>query len=210
MLKIYGRKNSVNVMKVLWVCDEIGLPYEHDAEVGGKFGRNRDAEYLAKNPNGLVPTIDDDGFILWESDSIVRYLAAKHDSPLYPRDPRARADVERWMDWRLSVLGGQFGGAFGPLYLQLIRTPPEKRDHALITMVRQRADAAFALLDNHLADRDFLGGKQLSIGDISIGPFAHRWLALPLDHRPLPNLTRYRDRLAERPGYRQHVMLPLD
>ena len=197
-------------MKVLWVCTELGLPYEHDEAIGGKFGRNQDPDYLAKNPNGLVPTIDDDGFILWESNTIVRYLTAKHNSPLYPKDPQARADVERWMDWRLSVMGGQFGGAFGPLYLQIIRTPPERRDPVVIKTVRARADAAFAILDRHLADRDFVGGQQMTIGDISVGPFAYRWLAMPIEHLPLPNLTRYRDRLIQRPGFQQHVMLPLD
>src|SRR5215470_9923006 len=119
MLKLYGRKTSLNVMKVMWTCAELGLEYEHDEEIGGEFGRNRDPAYLAMNPNGLVPTIDDDGFVLWESNSIVRYLTSKHRSPLYPTDPQQRADVERWMDWRLSVLGGGGGGGglWPPLYL---------------------------------------------------------------------------------------------
>ena len=127
MLKILGRKNSSNVQKVLWCCDELGLAYERE-DVGGSFGKNRDPEYLALNPNGLVPTIIDDGFVLWESNSIIRYLAAKHGrGTLYPEDLRARALAERWMDWQLSVLGP----AIGPVFWGLIRTPPGKRDQEI-------------------------------------------------------------------------------
>src|SRR5262249_15935258 len=112
MLKILGRKTSSNVQKVLWCCDEIGLAFER-SDVGGTFGGNKTAEYLVLNPNGLVPTIDDDGFVLWESNPIVRYLAAKHAmGTLCPADLRKRADADRWMDWQQTVVAGAVGGVF--------------------------------------------------------------------------------------------------
>src|SRR5262245_26604845 len=135
MLKIYGRTTSINVMKVLWTCGELGLEYERE-DKGNSYGRSRttdterppidDPKYLALNPNGRIPTIDDDGFVLWESNSIVRYLASRYGKGnLWPSDPCKRADSERWMDWQLSV----FILAVNPVFLHLVRTPPHERDH---------------------------------------------------------------------------------
>ena len=123
MLKIWGRTNSVNVKKSLWAAEELGLKYER-VDAGMQFGVNKTPEYLKMNPTGLVPTIEDDGFVLWESHSIVRYLAAKHGAgTLCPSDPGGRADAERWMDWAFT-----FQGAMRNVFWGLIRTPPEKRD----------------------------------------------------------------------------------
>ena len=109
MLKIYGRKTSSNVQKVLWCCDEIGLAFERE-DIGGEFGGNKTPEYLALNPNGLVPTIDDGGFILWESNSCVRYLAAKYGKgKLWPVDLQVAASASRWMDWQLSTVNPPVG-----------------------------------------------------------------------------------------------------
>src|SRR5690606_18729823 len=129
-----GRKTSSNVQKVLWVCGEIGLPFERE-NLGGPFGGNDTPEYRALNPNGRVPTIVDDGFVLWESNSCTRYLAAKHaPGTLYPDDLRVRANGERWMDWQLTIVSP----AMVPVFWGLVRTPAEKRDNAAIEQARKK------------------------------------------------------------------------
>lgn len=124
MIKIWGRTDSSNVQKVLWCCGELGVPFER-LDWGGKFGGNKDPEYTAMNPNGLVPTIKDGDFVLWESNSIMRYLNAKYgNGRLLPASPEAMANANRWMDWQLS----SFNGNIVPLFFATVRTPPEKRD----------------------------------------------------------------------------------
>lgn len=205
MLKIWGRANSINVQKVLWCCDELGIEYER-VDVGGPFGGLRDPEYLAINPNALVPTISDDGFILWESNSIVRYLASKHGSgTLYPEDLQERADAERWMDWQLGTLWV----ALRPVFLGLIRIPPEERDESAIEAARKRTVAAWNILENHLEGRDYALGDAFTMADIPLGVSIYRWLELPVERPQIPNLEAYHERLAERPTFRELVMLPL-
>lgn len=205
MLKIYGRITSVNVMKVLWACVELNLAYTRE-DVGGAFGKTNEPWYLAMNPNARVPTIDDDGFTLWESNSIVRYLAAKHGrGTLWPEDVKVRADGDRWMDWQLSVLGP----AMTPVFWQLIRTPADKRDMAVAEASRKASIEALKMLDARLADRDFVAGRTLTAGDIPAASMVHRWYALPIERPKMANLEKYYARLAERPGYKQHVMQPL-
>ncbi len=202
MLKILGRNNSSNVQKVVWCCEELGLAYERE-DVGGKFGRNRDPEYLALNPNGTVPTIVDDGFVLWESNTIVRYLAAKHGrGKLSPEDLQTRALSERWMDWQLSVVNP----AISPVFFGLIRTPPEKRDLAAITAARDKLAAVMKILDGALAKSDYVAGSSLTIGDIPVGIMAYRWYTLEIKREDLPNLKRWYDRLAKRPAFQKHVI----
>ena len=138
MLKIWGRANSMCVQKVLWCCGEAGIPFER-VDIGGRFGGNDSPEYRALNPNGVIPTVDDDGFVLWESNSIVRYLASKHDAGnLWPVDAVERADAERWMDWQLSTVYPHMP----TIFLGLIRTPPEKRDLAAIEAAIERVAAS--------------------------------------------------------------------
>lgn len=205
VLRILGRNNSSNVQKVMWCIGELGLKHER-IDIGGPFGKNRDPAYLALNPNGLVPTMDEDGFILWESNSIVRYLCSKHSAGnLAPGDPRRRAEVERWMDWQLSVMGP----AITPVFLGLYRTPPEKRDAAAIEAGRQKTAAAFAILDAHLATRKFVGGDALTMGDIPLGIMAYRWFNFPVERPDHKNARAWYERLAQRPAYKQHVMLPI-
>ena len=135
MLKIWGRATSSNVQKVLWCCAELGLEFER-VDVGGPFGGNRDPEYLAMNPNGLVPTVKDGDLVMWESNTICRYLATtRNGEHLYPRDPAARTHVERWMDWQLAVIGAPMG----QLLFGLVRSTPETRDPAAIEGARRRA-----------------------------------------------------------------------
>ena len=205
MLKILGRNNSSNVQKVMWCIGELGLKHER-TDIGGPFGGNKDAKYLALNPMGLVPTMDDDGFVLWESNSIVRYLAAKHGmGTLCPADPKVRASAERWMDWQLSAMGP----AITPVFLGLIRTPPDKRDPAAIEAGRKRAAELFGMLDAHLTGRKFVAGDSLTIGDIPLGIMAYRWFNFPIERPEHKYARAWYERLAQRPAFKQHVMLPI-
>ena len=155
MLKIWGRNTSSNVQKVMWAIGELGLAYER-LDVGGAFGKNKEPAYLAMNPNGLVPTLEeDDGFLLWESNSIVRYLAAKHQSAvLEPKDIKTRALASKWMDWQLSVLAP----AVTPIFWGLVRTPPEKRDPAAIAAGKSKTGDAVKMLDAQLGKTKYLAG----------------------------------------------------
>lgn len=202
MLKIWGRSNSINVQKVMWTVGELGLKYER-IDAGGAFGRNRDPEYLALNPNGLVPTLEDDGEVVWESNTIVRYLASRYgDETLWPAEPARRADSERWMDWQLGTLQG----AIGPMFMGLIRTPPEQRDMAAIEASRANFAELMKILDAHLASRLFVGGPVFTVGDIPIGCIVHRWYALPIQRPKYLNLEAYYARLKQRPAFVKHVV----
>ncbi len=203
MLKIWGRANSINVQKALWVADEIGIPYER-VDIGGPFGGNQEPAYLALNPNGLVPTIEDDGFVLWESNSIVRYLAASRNSPLLPADPKARAAAERWMDWQLTSLGGMT-----TIFWGLVRTPPDKRDAGAIEAARVHMAEKWRIVDAHLADRPYLAGDAFTVGDIPVGAMAYRWFNLAIERPALANLQAWYQRLTTRPPYQKHVMPPM-
>lgn len=204
-MKIWGRISSVNVQKVVWCCDEIGLGYQR-IDAGGAFGLNDTPEFLAMNPNGLVPVIDEDGFILYESNAIVRYLAARHaGGTLWPADLRARADVDRWMEWQST----DYTPAMFQAFWQLVRTPPEKRDAAVVEASRARSEKFSAVLDAHLRDRAYLAGESFTTADIVVGCAAHRWLHLPLAREPRPNLERWYAGLRARPGSRQVTSLPV-
>ncbi len=205
MLKIWGRKNSINVQKVLWCCEELELDYER-VDVGGPFGGNREPEYLAMNPNGLVPTISDVGFVLWESNAIVRYLAAKHGmGTLYPDNLAVRAEADKWMDWQMGTVWARFR----PVFLGLVRTPPEERDVEGIEAGRRATEETMRILDAHLADHDYVAGSSFTMGDIPLGATAYRWLNLEIERPPLPGLEAWYGRLCERPAFRKSVMLPI-
>lgn len=205
MLKLWGRINSLNVQKVLWLLDELDIPFER-TDAGLAFGVVNEPRYRALNPNGRVPTIEDEGFVLWESNTIVRYLASKHaPGTLWPTEPRARADAERWMDWASTMIGP----VFAPMYQQLIRTPAGKRDAAVIARSVEETNKVFQVLEAHLRDKDFVTGKALGIGDFPVGPFVHRYLALPIERPPVPAIEAYYARLKERPGYARWVVQPL-
>jgi len=202
MLKILGRKSSSNVQKVLWCCAEIGLAFER-ADIGGPFGGNKAPGYLALNPNGLVPTIDDDGFVLWESNAIVRYLSAKHASgSLWPTDLRRRADADRWMDWQQTTLGPPMGA----LFRALLRSPPDPVEPAELESAKRRAASAFSILDAQLGRSRFVAGPDLTMGDIALGFAPHRWFMLPIERPSLPHVERWYRELCERPAYREHVV----
>lgn len=206
MLTIFGRTNSVNVQKVLWCLAELGVPYER-IDAGLAHGKNNEPWYLALNPNGRVPLLQDGAFTLWESNTIVRYLAAKHGyGGLYPAAPEARALAERWMDWQLSTLVGPVSVVFQ----NLLRRAPEQRDRGAIERSTQEANRAMALLDAHLTKQTYVAGEAFTIGDIPVGATAHRWLEIPgIERPPFVAVRAWRARLAERAGFRAHVMLPL-
>lgn len=202
MLKIWGRKNSMNVQKVMWALAELDLPNER-IDAGGAFGKTKDAPYLAINPNALVPTLDDDGFILWESNSIVRYLAARHDKNhvLEPANLQERGRAQMWMDWQLSVLQP----SQRDLFWGLIRTEPNKRDQTAINASRDKNTEAMKLLDAQLAKTAYVAGDTFTYGDIPVAINAYRYWALVPDHPPLPHARRWYDAVAARPGYAAHV-----
>ncbi len=203
MLKIWGRENSSNVQKVLWCCEELDLPYDR-VDAGMAFGVTTEPDYLAMNPNGLIPTIEDDGLVLWESNAILRYLASKHQA-LYPSELRARADVDRWLDWQISRLGP----AVLPAFFQLIRNAPEKRDVQAVEQSAQATAQLMTILDRQLADRPFVCGDALTIADIPNGVMAHRWKSLDIERPALAHVDAWYERLSERPAYQQYVLRPL-
>lgn len=204
MLKIWGRTNSVNVKKALWAAEELGLAYER-IDAGMQFGVVDTPEYRGMNPMGLVPTIDDDGFVLWESNAIVRYLAAKYGTgTLCPADLRQRADADHWMDWAFS-----FASAFRPVFWGLIRTPPEKRDPKSIEDGRQKTAELARLVDEHLSGRAFLAGDRLTMGDIPLGCHIHLWFNVPVERPATPHLEAWFKRLSARPAYAKIVNIPL-
>ena len=202
MIKIWGRNTSANVQKVMWAVGEIGLPHQR-VDIGGPFGKNREPAYLAKNPNGLVPTLEEeDGFVLWESNAIVRYLAAKHRAGvLEPADPHARARANAWMDWQLSVAAPAISDAF----MGLIRTPPEKRNHAAIEESKKRTTAAMAILDGELGDSAYVAGEAFSYGDIPVAVMAYRYRALVPERPTMPHLERWYAAIAARPAFKEQV-----
>ena len=205
MLKLWGRINSINVQKVLWALAELKIPYElTDAVL--QFGVVNEPFYRRMNPNGRVPTIEDDGFALWESNAIVRYLAAKHGAgTLWPDDLRQRADADRWMDWTTSTVAP----AITPVFWGLIRTPAEKRDLKAIEEGVEKLAQAFQVLEQGLEGRDHVAGKSFTMGDIPLGTFVHRWYALAVKRPKLPGVEAYYQRLQQRAPYKKHVMLPL-
>ena len=204
MLKIWGRTNSVNVKKALWALEELTLPYER-VDAGLQYGVVNTPEYRAMNPNGLVPTIDDEGFILWESHAIVRYLAAKHGAgSLWPTDMRVRADADRWMDWAFT-----FAGVLRPVFWNLIRTPPDKRDRALVEDGVRKAGELATYVDARLADRPYVAGDSLTMGDIPLGCHLQLWFRLDIARPAVPNLQAWFERLCARPAYAKIVDIAL-
>lgn len=205
MLKIWGRENSVNVKKVLWCADELGLVYEQ-TNAGGTFGVVDTPEYRAMNPNGLVPCIQDDGLTLWESNAIVRYFCARHAAgTLFADDLKKRAEADRWMDWVTST----FTPPFRDVFLNLIRRPPEQRDATLVEKGLQNCSRHLAIVDAVLAKQPFLSGDAFGMGDIPMGCFVYGWFELPVQRPPLAHLEAWYGRLTQRPAYQARVMLPL-
>ena len=206
-LKIWGRKNSVNVQKVLWCLSELDLGYER-IDAGMAFGRNNEPDYLAMNPNGRVPTLVDGDFVLWESNSVMRYLARAYapESTLYPKAPKARAGVDRWLDWTLSTLQP----VDRPVFWALVRTPPAQRDMVAIQKDADAEAVQWRIVDAHLATRRFIEGDDFTIADIALGAYARRWFGVEGIGKPvLPHLDRWFAQFAGRAGFAQFIAPPM-
>jgi glutathione S-transferase len=194
MLKIWGRMSSINVKKVVWTAQELALDIQR-TEAGGLFGVVKTPEYMALNPNSLVPVIEDGDYVLWESNVIVRYLCAKHSpGDMYPTDLRERFDAERWMDWQQTTLNP----ASRPGFWQLVRTPPEQRNAAVIEESNAVVEALMAVLDAHLAQRSFMVGERFTVADIPIACEIHRWFGLPQQRQSRPHVERWYDSMRAR------------
>ncbi len=205
MVNIWGRSNSINVQKVMWAVGELRLDYER-LDVGGEYGGLDTAEYGAMNRNRRVPTLQDNAFTLWESNVIVRYLAAKHDpGGLWPEAPETRAIAEQWMDWQQTTLLSDMRTVFWGL----VRTEPEKKDQARIAASIENLKSLWERLNEHLGNRLFVAGDEFSMGDIPVGAMYHRYCALRVERAAAQNLSSWYERLKRRPAYRAHVMLPL-
>ena len=206
-LKIWGRANSVNVQKVLWCLRELDLSYER-IDAGMAFGKNTEADYLAMNPNGRVPTLVDGGFVLWESNSVMRYLVMAYGqgSPIYPPAPKQRAAVDRWLDWTLSTMQP----VDRPVFWALVRTPIEKRDMVAIQKDVDAEAVQWRIVDNQVATRRFIEGDDFTIADIALGAYARRWFGVQGVNKPqLTHLERWFAQFASRPGFQQFIAPPM-
>lgn len=206
MLKIWGRTNSINVMKVLWCADELGLDYER-FDAGMEFGVVGEPFYGELNPNRRVPTVEDDGVVLWESNVIVRYLAAKHArGSLWPEDAAERAQAEQWMDWQQTTMHP----ALTPVFWQLVRTPPEERDAEKIAAGAASVADLWTIVDVRLAGREYLNGAAFTMADIPLGCAVWRYYNLDIERPKLANVEAWHERLKQRPAFQSRVMLPLN
>ena len=206
-LKIWGRANSVNVQKVLWCLAELDLPYER-IDAGMAFGKNNEPAYLAMNPNGRVPTLVEGDFVLWESNSVMRYLAMAHGrgSAVYPEAPKRRAGVDRWLDWTLSTVQP----VDRPVFWALVRTPPDKRDMAAIQRDVDAEAVVWRIADAQLASRRFIEGDDFTLADIALGAYARRWLGVEGVSKPkLAHLDRWFAQFATRPGFQKFIAPPM-
>lgn len=209
MIRLWGRTTSSNVMKVLWLLDELALPYER-IDAGGAFGGTDTPEYRAMNPLGLVPSIEDGGVQLFESNAILRYLCRAHApaSPLYPEGLAARAEVEAWMDFQQTAQSRPAS----TIFLGLVRTPPEKRDHAAIAAaVTELARVWTICAARATAKGGFLCGPGLTLADIAFAPHLHRWFNMAIANRPdVAGLSAWYDRMAAHAGFRDHVAVKVE
>jgi len=206
MLKIWGRRNSINVQKAMWTVGELGLAHER-VDAGGPFGGLDAPDFAAMNPHRLIPVVQDGEVTVWESNAVVRYLASRYgEGGLWCAAPADRALADAWMDWMLTTLYPDFIRVFWGL----VRTPPSKRDNEAIAKAAQRLGKSFARFDSCLDGRSHIVGDTLTMGDIPVGATLYRYFALEIDRPKLPNVERMYGALMERPAYREHVAFPFD
>ncbi|MGT3204359.1 glutathione S-transferase [Yersinia enterocolitica] len=205
MLTVWGRNNSTNVKKVLWCLEELGVSYER-IDVGGQYGKLNDSLYRSLNPNGLIPCLQDGDFILWESNTIVRYLAAQYgDNALYLPEAKQRAAAEKWMDWATSSVVEPFKAVF----IGLVRTAPELQDKAKIAHGIDQLNALMAIADEALSKQTYLSGDKFGIGDIPLGCLAYAWFNLPIERPELPHLQRWYQSLTHRTAFQKVIDIGL-
>lgn len=200
-MKVWGRKTSSNVRKVLWCAAELGVEFERE-DIGGDFGKNDEQWYLDMNPNGLVPTIEDDGMTLWESNTIIRYLCHKHsEGDMWPSDRQERAVAEQWMDWQLSV----YAPKCGPIFRGIVHTPEAQRDMAAMKEAGDELARVSLFLDKRLEGRDFIMGDKLTMVDCALGVHVNRYYVL-VEEKPVHlNLDAWYERIKARPAFDKHV-----
>ena len=206
-LTIWGRSNSVNVMKVLWCLAELDIGHER-IDAGMQFGKNNEPEYLAMNPNGRVPTLVDGDFVLWESNSVMRYLCMAYGkgTPIYPQAPKQRAAVDRWLDWTLSTVQP----VDRPVFWALVRTPKEKQDMAQIQKDADAEAPVWAIADRQLSTRRYIEGEAFTIADIAVAAFARRWLGFTGINQPsFPHVERWYKDVASRPSFAKQLAVPM-
>ncbi|MBV8456821.1 MAG: glutathione S-transferase family protein [Acetobacteraceae bacterium] len=203
---LWGRSTSSNVMKVIWTLEELKLRYER-IDVGGPFGKADTPEYRAMNPTGLVPTLQEDSFTLWESNVIMRYLCGAHarDTMLWPPDPQARARVDQWLDAQQTLMNRPQG----VIFIGLVRTKPEERDNAAIARAIPEAARAYGMIAAELNKHPFIAGDDLTLCDIAWGVHVHRWFTMEFDRPEIPNLRKWYERLLTRSVYKEHIARPL-
>jgi len=206
MLKIWGNNHSSCVQKVVWCAEELGIRYER-IDLGGGHGGLDDPEYVKLNPNRLIPTIDDDGFVLWESGAILCYLASKYgQGTLYPADHHTRGDAYRWVFWQ----GGTVRPAIMPLYAQWRIWKPSHRHLEELERYRRGMEPLWRIVDTHLRDRSWLTGSAFTMADIAMGIMAHWWYSFPIDHFELPHMQAWHARLLQRPAFQTSVAGPYE
>jgi glutathione S-transferase len=198
MVKIYGYAQSINVRKVLWACEELGLAFERE-DWGGAFRSTSEPQFRALNPVGMVPVIDDDGKIVWESNVIVRYLATSRGrTDLLPAEPAPRARVEQWMDWQAS----DFNNSWRVCFQALVRRNPAFADKTAIDASVDLFNRMVGIIDSELARTGaYIAGESFTVADIAIGLSLHRWQSVPMSRPRYDNVDRYFKRLLERPGF---------
>jgi len=204
MLTLWGRTNSSNVMKVTWLLGELGLAHER-IDAGLAFGRTATAEYRAMNPLGVVPSLEDGDFTLFESNVICRYLCNAYapDSPLFAQDPQGRARVEAWMDFQQTALNA----AQSTVFQGLVRIAPEKRNWEAIHAAIAQGNKVWGILNTRLGGQNYVATNDFTIADITFGVHVHRWLNLDIPGRvEQPNLVAWYQRLLARPAYQAHVV----
>ncbi len=213
LLRIWGRLSSINVQKVVWCARELHLDHER-IDIGHQKGELDTEAYIRLNPNRMIPVIEDfrdtdvagEPFVLWESNAIVRYLCARYgEGTLWPADVKARASADRWMDWQTTA----FSPAMVQAFLQTVRGPADQRDEAIIAQSCARTEPLAKMLDEALADREFIGGDRFTMADIALACAAHRWMGSPVKHLPRPNLERWLAAMRARPAALSILVLPL-
>jgi len=206
MLRIWGRRSAFNVQKAMWTIGELELEHEH-VNAGGDVGGLDEPAFRAMNPHGRIPVIEDDGLVVWESNSIIRYLGAKYGhGRLWDPDPAIRSLADRWLDWGLATAQRDFLDLFWGYY----RTPEADRDPAFVTERFKRCADNLRLVDAHLASRAYLAGDDFTMADIPTGTTLYRYFEMDIERPEVPNVEAWYARLRARPAYQEHVMLPFD
>ena len=204
-LRLWGRMSSINVKKVVWAAQELGLDFQR-TEAGGVHGVVKTPAYVALNPNSQIPVMEDGDYVLWESNVITRYLSAKHSmGKLYPSELQERFDAERWMEWQQTSVNPASRNGFW----HLIRLAADQRDPALVAQSNALVEPLMATLDAHLATRSFMVGERFTMADIPLGCEVHRWFGLPQPREKRPHIERWFGALVARPAAKGVLDLPL-